>query len=218
VASPAPGAQRQATQRQAAQADASHDGHAADDLREADRVPERHRADDGSHQRLDVDERPGDLGGDPALPECEESERQQRAAPGQRDDRQHRAGATRHGRHATGDDGNRQRAERGAEELDGGDRDRVASVQQAALGHDERGRQDERRQHQPVPGQCRAAAPAAHGDQADAAERQREAEPGHWPGHGVVPHRGDDRDQHRHGPDQQGGVSDAGPADAGVLQ
>ena len=48
-------------QRQAAQPDAGHDGHAASDLREADRVSERHRARDGADQRLEVEERPGDL-------------------------------------------------------------------------------------------------------------------------------------------------------------
>src|SRR5215471_13550420 len=45
-----------AEQRQAAQPDAGHDGHAAAGLLEADRVPERHRARGGADQRLEVEE------------------------------------------------------------------------------------------------------------------------------------------------------------------
>ena len=112
---------------------------------------------------------------------------------------------------------NQQRAHRGRQELHGGDRDRVAAGQQPALRHRDGGGQEQRRQHQAVAGQCRAAASATRGDQADAAERDHEADPGHRPGHGPVPHRGDDRHHHRHGPDQQGRVGDAGPGDAGVL-
>jgi hypothetical protein len=130
-------------QRQAAEPDAGHDGHAAGGLRDANWVPERHRARDGADQRLEVEEPAGDLGGDLALPECEQGERQQRAARGQREDHQHRASATRHGWWALGEGSDRQRAERGAEELHGGDRDRVAAGQQTALGHGDRGRQDE---------------------------------------------------------------------------
>jgi hypothetical protein len=142
---PAPPADRPGPgdQRQAAQPDAGHDGHTAGGLRDANWVPERHRARDGADQRLEVEERAGDLGGDLALPECEQGERQQRAARGQRDDHQHRASATRQGWRALGEGSDRQRAQRGAEELHGGDRDRVAAGQQTPLGHGDRGRQDE---------------------------------------------------------------------------
>jgi hypothetical protein len=112
-------------------------------LRDANWVAERHRARDGADQRLEVEERAGDLGGDLALPECEQGERQQRAARGQRDDHQHRASAMRDGRCALGEGSDRQRAKRGAEELHGGDRDRVAAGQQTALGHGDGGRHDE---------------------------------------------------------------------------
>jgi hypothetical protein len=116
-------------QRQAAQPDARYDGRAAGDLREADRVPERHRARDGADQWLEVEERPGDLGGHPALPEREQGERQQGASRRQRDDRQHRTRTGRKGRRALGQDTDQQRAGRGAQELDRGDRDRVAAGQ-----------------------------------------------------------------------------------------
>jgi hypothetical protein len=204
-------------QRQAAQADARQDGQAARDLREPDLVTERHRARDGAHQRLEVEERPGDLGRHPALTEREQGERGQRPAQRQRGDREHRPAPGRHDGRALGQHRHRQRAQRGAQELHGGHRDRVAAGQQAALGHRDRGRQQQRDQDQAVPGQRGTASAAAHRDQADAAERHHEAEPCHRRRHRPVPHRGDRRDQHRHRPDQQGRVGDAGPRDAGVL-
>jgi len=88
---------------------------------------------------------------------------------------------------------------------------RVAAGQQAGLGHGERGREEQRRQDQPVAGEGRAAAPTG-GDQADAGERHREAQPRHRARDLAVPEGGDDRDQHRGGPDEQGPVADAGAA------
>jgi hypothetical protein len=58
----------------------------------------------------------------------------------------------------------------------------------------------------------------AAGDQADPGQRQREARPGHRARHGALPHGRDDRDHHRDRADQQGGMSNAGPGDPGVLQ
>ena len=80
--------------------------------------------------------------------------------------------------------GDQQRTHSGAQELHGGDRDRVAAGQQPALRHRGRGAQQQRRQHQAVAGHGRAAASAARGDQADAEQRHHEADPGHRPGHG----------------------------------
>lgn len=150
--------------RQAAQRDAGQDGGSSGGLRGADRVPERHGTSDGADQGLEVEERSGDLCGDPALPEREQGERQQRAGGGQRDNRQYWARVTWPGWYAVGEGRNRQRGQRGAEELDGGDRDRVAAGQQAALGHRERGGKDEGGEHQAVPGGGRTPAPAARGD------------------------------------------------------
>jgi hypothetical protein len=203
-------------QRQAAQADARHDGRAAADLYRAERVTEEGDARDGADQRLKVEERPGDLGGHPALPEGEQREGHQRAERRQRADGQDRARAGRDGRCALRDQGEGQGGHRGRQELHGGDRDRVAAGQQPDLRDGERSPDEQGDQHQPVAGQRRAA-PAPAGDQADAAERHHEADPGHRPGHAVVPQRGDDRDQHGHGPDQQRRVGHAGPGDAGVL-
>jgi hypothetical protein len=213
---PPPGRAATRQQRQAAQADARHDGRAATDLHRAERVTEEGDARDGADQRLEVEERPGDLGGHPALPEGEQREGHQRAERGQRADGQDRARADRDGRAALGEQGEGQGGRRGGQELHGGDRDRVAAGQQPDLRDGERSPDEQGDQHQPVAGQRRAA-PAATGDQADAAQRHHEADPGHRPGHAVVPQRGDDRDQHGHGPDQQRRVGHAGPGDAGVL-
>jgi hypothetical protein len=49
-------------QGQAAQADANQDGRAAADLPDTHRVAEYHGARKGADQRLEVQERPGDLG------------------------------------------------------------------------------------------------------------------------------------------------------------
>jgi hypothetical protein len=214
VQRPGPAPARQ--QRKAAQADARNDGRAPADLHGAERVAEDGDAGDGADQRLEVEERPGDLGRHPALPEGEQRERHQRAERRQRADGQDRAGAGRDGRCALRDQGEGQGGHRGRQELHGGDRDRVAAGQQPDLRDGERSPDEQGDQHQPVAGQRRAA-PAAAGDQADAAERGHEADPGHRAGHAVVPQRGDDRDQHRHGPDQQRRVGHAGPGDAGVL-
>jgi hypothetical protein len=77
-------------------------------LRQPDRVAERHHTRDGADQRLEVKERPGDLGRHPGLAEREQGERQQRPGQCQRDDCQHHAGTGRRGRHALTDEGDRQ--------------------------------------------------------------------------------------------------------------
>jgi hypothetical protein len=56
------------------------------------------------------------------------------------------------------------------------------------------------------------------GDQADPSERHRESGPSQRPGDGAMPERRHERDQDWHGTDQQSGVTDARPGDAGVLQ
>jgi hypothetical protein len=89
------------------------------------------------------------------------------------------------GRHALGG-GERQRGQGGAQELHGGDRDRVTAAQQPDLRHGERGRQQQRDEHQAVTGR-RGAAPLTARDQADASERHGEPGPGHRPGHGALP-------------------------------
>jgi hypothetical protein len=116
-----------------------------------------------------------------------------------------------------GQGGHGQHGQRGAQHLHGGDRDRVAAGQQPGLGHGERGGQQQRGQDQAVSGQARVALGAHRGHQADPGQRDRVAQPDHGAGHGAEGQRGDDRDQHRRGPDQQRRVADAGPHDPGVL-
>jgi hypothetical protein len=173
-------------QRQAAQRDARHNRRAARELPGAERVTEHDHASDRADQWLEVEERPGDLGGHPALPEGEQRERQQRAAGRQRDDGQDRTWPRRDDGHALGDRGDGHRGERGGQELHGGHRDRVTAGQQPCLRDGDRGRDEQRGQHQPVAGQRGTAASAA-GDEADADQRHRETNPGHRPGHGAVP-------------------------------
>ena len=57
----------------AAQRDAAEDGRAPGQLGRASRVTEDHDARHRADQRLDVEERPGDLGRQPALPEGEQA-------------------------------------------------------------------------------------------------------------------------------------------------
>jgi hypothetical protein len=84
-----------AEQREAAQGDAREDGRAADDLLRASGVAEKHGAGRGADEGLQVQERPGHLGGHPALPEGEQGERQQRAGRHQAQHRQRRASGNR---------------------------------------------------------------------------------------------------------------------------
>jgi hypothetical protein len=112
--------------------------------------------------------------------------------------------------------GNRQRGQRRAEELHGGHGHRVAALQQPGLRHREGGGQQQRCQHQAVAANGRPAAAAAR-DESHAGQRDGEACPCDWPGHGPVPDGGDDRDDHGSGADQQSRIADAGPADARVL-
>jgi hypothetical protein len=203
-------------QRKGAEGDARDDRGAAQGLGRAGRVAEDDDARDRADERLDVDECPGHLGGYPALPVGEQRERQQRAAGREGHGGRGRAQAVRGGRHALGRR-ERQRGQSGPQELHGGDRDRVTAAQQPDLPHGERGRQQQRDEHQGIAGRRGAAAMTAR-DQADAGERHGEPGPGHRAGHGALPERSDDRHQHRDGADQQRRVGDAGPGDARVLQ
>jgi hypothetical protein len=204
-------------QREAAQPDPGEDGRAPGELSRAGRVAEEHHARRGPDERLDVEERPGHLGGHPALCVGEHGEREQRARGHQGGGGQDRPRGRRGVRHPLGERGDRKHGQGGAQELHGGRRDRVLAAQQPRLRHREGGRHQQRRQHQRVPEGARPAAPAT-GDQADPGQRQCEARPGHRARHGALPDRRDDRDHHRDRTDEQGGVGDAGPGDPGVLQ
>jgi hypothetical protein len=204
-------------QRQAAQRDPGEDGRAPGELLRACRVAEEHRARHGADERLDVEERACHLGGHTALRVGEQGEREQRAAGRQGGGGQGRARSGRQRRDALANRRERQHTQGGAEELHRGRRDRVPAAQQPGLRDGERGRHQQRYQHQRVPGGARPAAVSA-GDQADAGQRQGEAGPRHGARHGAPPHCRDECDHHRDRADQQGGVGDAGPGDPGVLQ
>jgi hypothetical protein len=126
-------------QRQAAQRDAREDGSAADDLQRAGRVAEDNDARHGADERLQVEKGPRDLSGYPALPVGEEREGQQGACGREPDGGRHGARAAGGGWHALGNQGDRARGDGSSQELRGGDSDRIAAVQQAALRHRERG-------------------------------------------------------------------------------
>jgi hypothetical protein len=206
-----------AEQRNRAQGYARDDRGAPGRLQRADRVAERDHAGQRADQRLEVEEGPGQLGRDAALPEGEQGERRQRAGQGQGHRGDDRAGRVRDRRQALGHTRVHQRGQGRPEELHGGDRDRVTSLQQPGLADGERGRDQQRDQHQPVP-EGRGATAVAPRDQADPGQRHAESGPGHGLCHRPVPDRGDHRDQHRHRADQQRGVGDAGERDARVLQ
>ena len=78
-----------------AERDAEQDHRAARELQRPERVAERQRARGGADQRLEVEERPRELGRDPRLPVGEQRERQQRARDRQRDQRDDRRRPTR---------------------------------------------------------------------------------------------------------------------------
>jgi hypothetical protein len=203
--------------RETAQRDAGQNGRASEHLDRPGRVAEQDDAGDRADQRLKVDEGAGHLGVYPGLPVREERVRHKRGACGQRDHGEREPGTARRPRQVLGCHGDRQRGQRCAEELHGCDGDRIAALQQPGLRHGERGRQRQRGQHQAVAADARPAAVAAR-DESHSGQRDRESGPGDRAGHGPVPERGDDRDDHRFGTDQQSRVADAGPADAGVLQ
>jgi hypothetical protein len=69
-----------------------------------------------------------------------------------------------------------------------GQRDRIVIAQHPILRHHRRSRQQGRCQHEAVAGQRRPATPAS-GDQGDADQRHREADPRERASHGAVPHR-----------------------------
>jgi hypothetical protein len=203
-------------QRQPAQRDPRQDGRASGCLRHADRVAEDGGAGGRADQRLQVQERAGDLGGDPGLAGGEQRERRQRAQQRQPGGGQQRVRAGGDGRYALGHGGDGQGGQRRRQELHRGHGDRVAAGQQAGLRHGERRREAQRHQHQGVAAEGRAAA-LAGGDQTDAAERHGKARPGQRVRHAVVPHGRDDRDQHGRGADEQGRMAHAGARDRGVL-
>jgi hypothetical protein len=207
---------RRCQQRQAAQGDPGQDGRAPGRLGQADRVAEGGGAGDRADEWLQVDEGAGDPGRDAGLAVGEEGERCQRARQRQGAGGEQGSRAAGGDRRTLGDGGDGEGGQPGRGELGRGHGHRVAAGQQAGLGHGERGREEQRRQDQPVAGEGRAAAPTG-GDQADAGQRHREAEPRHRARDLAVPEGGDDRDQHRGGPDEQGPVADAGAGDPGVL-
>jgi hypothetical protein len=206
-----------AQQRNRTQGYARDDRGAAGRLQRAGRVAEHHDPGHRADQRLEVEEGPGQLGGDAALPVGEQRERDQRPSHRQGHGGDDRAWRVWHRRQAFGHRRVGQRGQGRPEELHGGDRDRVSPLQQPGLAHGERGRDQQRDQDQAVAEHGRATAVAA-GDQANPGQRDPEACPGHRPGHGPVPDRGDHRDQDRHRTDQQRGMGHAGQRDPGVLE
>jgi hypothetical protein len=112
----------------------------------------------------------------------------------------------------------RQREERAAEQLDGGDGGRVATAEQPRLDHYERRRHGRRREHQEVAVDSRAAPGTGAGDRCDAEQGERVATPGARSGGGIAEPRPDQRDEHRDRPDQHGRVADAGPLHPRVLE
>ena len=116
-----------------------------------------------------------------------------------------------------GEDRHRQRDERAPGELHGGYRGGVPALEQPRLHRDEPGRQDDRSEYEQVPPRARAATAGAR-DEGDSDERDRVAGPGESAGRGLTEARGDQRDEHRGGADDDGRVAHAGPLDAGVLE
>lgn len=203
-------------QGQAAQRDPGQDGRAAGRLGQADRVAEGDGAGGRADQRLQVHEGAGDLGRDPGLAVGEQGGRRQRARERQPGGGRQHAHAAGDGWPALGEGGHGEGGQGRGHELDRRHGDRVAAGEQAGLGHGEGGREEQRRQDQAVAGEAGPVAPAG-GDQADTGERQREARPGHRAGHPGLLHCRQEGDQHRGGPDEQGGVAHAGAGDPGVL-
>ncbi len=203
-------------QRQTAQADASQDGRATDELLGIHRVPEGNRARHRADQRLQVQEGPGHLGGYPDLPVGEQRERQHRTAERKSGEGQEGARAARPGRHPLADRGHRQHGRGGSQELHRRHRDRVAAAQQPGLRDGERRRYQQRHQYQAIAADTGPGARSAC-DQADTCQRQEEARPGHRPRHRAAPDGRDDRHQHRRRANQQGRMTHAGLADARVL-
>ena len=108
------------------------------------------------------------------------------------------------------------RAARAAARNCGRDGRGVAALEQPGLGHGERGRESERGQDQDVAGQGGPAAPGG-GDQDDPGERHREPGPGRRRPQPALPGGGHEGHEHGRGPDEQGGMADAGAGDPGVL-
>ena len=127
----------------------------------------------------------------------------------------HRAAAARDGRRPAGH-GDDERDERGRCHLERGDRDRVAAIEQSGLRDDEAGLGEAGEEHERVAGERPAAAGA--GDQADAAERDREPEPRERPARALPGERRHHGDEGGHRAAQQRGVAGARPLEAGVLE
>jgi hypothetical protein len=109
-----------------AEADAGHDGRAPGSLHGADRVAEQRDTDGRAEQRLEVQERPGNVGRDPALTECEQCRRQHSSGDDESGHGEHGRPAVRCARRVPGQQGNRERHDAGSQQLQSADRHRVA--------------------------------------------------------------------------------------------
>jgi hypothetical protein len=123
----------------------------------------------------------------------------------------------RRGGYPVEDPRDRQRGHRRGGELDRGHRDRIPPGEQSRLRDDEPGGEYERRQHERVPGEGRRAATVRR-DPGDAGQCHGEPGPRDRAHHAAAEPDRQQRDQDRRTPDEQGGVADAGPRDARVLQ
>jgi len=138
----------------AAEADAGHDGSAADGQHHADRVAEQRDAHGSAAQRLKVQERPGDVGRHAALAEREQRCRQHGSGEDKAGHRQHGCRTARRSGLVAANHRDRQRHRGGREQLQRRRRERIPAAQQARLGHGEPGRCQHRRQHERVSGQA----------------------------------------------------------------
>lgn len=157
------------------------------------------------------------MGGNAALPEGEEPEGKQRSGDGQGREGEQRRRAGQLVRHPLAQHGHGKRGEGAGEELHRGHSGGIAALEKAWLGDDESRREECRGEHEQVPTRGRAATGGA-GDQADAEQGEAVAAPGERPGAGVTETGGDERDDHRHGADDDGGMAHARMSDARVLE
>jgi Lrp/AsnC family leucine-responsive transcriptional regulator len=203
--------------RDGTQSDAREDRRAARRLRRPERLAERDGPRERADERLQVHERAGQRSRHACLRPREQPEGGECAEDREAGDRGDGRGRGRRRRHALRRQRDRQRDQRGAAELDRGHGRRVAAGEQLRLDHDERRRSDHGRQHERIARERRPGAAGA-GDQADAGDPDERPEPGERPGRAAPGRHAQDRDQHRHGADDQRGVADAGALDPGVLE
>jgi len=201
-----------------AQHDPRQDGSGPGQLPPACRLAEGQPADRGADERLEVEERAGELGGDPALPEREQPERQERPDHAQRGERGDRLQAGRRGRRAPGQERDRQGEQPAGAELHRGHGSRIAAPEQAGLDDDHRSRQRRGGEHEQVAVHARATAVPRPGDECDAEQRDGVATPAHGAHAGPPDAGGDQRDEDRDGADNDRGLAHAGARDAGVLE